>query len=63
MPVIPYIHIKNKTKVDVLGPETSYQNKNYAYKENETTDLIQWSLASYMLTADSWVSRLVEVLV
>jgi hypothetical protein len=41
MPVIPYKYIKNNTKADVLAPEANYQNKNYAYKENETADMIQ----------------------
>lgn len=40
MPVIPYKCIKNKPKVDVLAPKTCYRNTNYAYKENETADMI-----------------------
>jgi len=44
MPVIPYKYIKNKTKVEVIAPETSYQNSNSAYRENETADVIQWIL-------------------
>jgi hypothetical protein len=41
MPVTPYIYIENNTKAEVLAPETNYQNKNNAYKEDETANMIQ----------------------